>query len=116
MDEGLVVDKVEYNSGGGYDPATGVFTAPVTGLYLFLANVAADASGKEAWIRIVHHNTELCKAWSRYSSEIELASCHAATRVVKGQEVQIFTFGQDKGRIRGRQWTTFTGVLIQRED
>ncbi|XP_062613566.1 uncharacterized protein LOC134275303 [Saccostrea cucullata] len=37
----LVFDKIVYNIGGGYDSSTGVFTAPVDGNFVFLANVQA---------------------------------------------------------------------------
>ncbi|MBL0311074.1 MAG: hypothetical protein IPP77_15835 [Bacteroidetes bacterium] len=35
----MIFDSVFYNLGGGYDPNTGEFTAPVTGLYHFDASI-----------------------------------------------------------------------------
>ncbi|XP_052789271.1 cerebellin-3-like isoform X2 [Mya arenaria] len=40
----LVFDKVLTDVGGGYKPGTGVFTAPVNGLYVFSASVMVDLS------------------------------------------------------------------------
>ncbi|XP_025098013.1 tripartite motif-containing protein 45-like [Pomacea canaliculata] len=35
----VIFDVVDFNEGGGYDTATGVFTAPITGTYIFVANL-----------------------------------------------------------------------------
>ena len=40
-----VFNVVNLNVGGGYDPQTGIFTAPITGYYKFDYNAATDNSG-----------------------------------------------------------------------
>ncbi|XP_025113222.1 uncharacterized protein LOC112575516 [Pomacea canaliculata] len=111
----LVLDRVEYNAGGGYDSTTGIFTAPVTGLYLFLATIGASSGDAAANVHIEVNGHARTGCFSKYSTNIELSTCHGADRVVKGQQVRIVT-ERDKRRIRGGWWTTFTVVLIQRED
>jgi len=50
-----VFNVVNLNVGGGYDPQTGIFTAPITGYYKFDYNAATDNSG------ILWYNTSFIK-------------------------------------------------------
>ncbi|PVD22201.1 hypothetical protein C0Q70_18007 [Pomacea canaliculata] len=42
----LVFGEIRANTGGAYNPATGVFTAPVAGLYLFTVQTYIRVSGR----------------------------------------------------------------------
>ncbi|XP_052818363.1 caprin-2-like [Mya arenaria] len=41
----IIFNEMLYNIGRGYDSATGKFTAPVTGIYLFIVNLCPTKSG-----------------------------------------------------------------------
>jgi hypothetical protein len=41
----MTYDAVEYNVGNNFDPATGIFTSPVDGIYTFNVSYYADGSG-----------------------------------------------------------------------
>ena len=41
----MTYDAVEYNVGSSFDPASGIFTAPVDGIYTFNVSYYADGSG-----------------------------------------------------------------------
>ena len=41
------MDKVIFNDGNGYDPLTGIFTAPVSGVYIFAAQFFTHSVGTD---------------------------------------------------------------------
>ncbi|XP_025091119.1 cerebellin-3-like isoform X2 [Pomacea canaliculata] len=45
----LVFNHVLMNTGGGYSPTTGVFTAPCRGLYVFLVQMFTRGNGHANW-------------------------------------------------------------------
>ncbi|PVD32652.1 hypothetical protein C0Q70_08097 [Pomacea canaliculata] len=45
----LVFNHVLMNTGGGYSPTTGVFTAPCRGLYVFLVQMFTSGHGHAKW-------------------------------------------------------------------
>lgn len=45
----VVFNKVLMNTGGGYNPTTGVFTAPRRGLYVFLVQTFTNGKGDANW-------------------------------------------------------------------
>lgn len=113
--ETLKLDSVHYNGGGGYDSTTGIFTAPVTGLYLFMATIGGVGTSTTARIYIEVNGNPLTGCYSGLENDLELATCHGAYRIVKGQRIRIVREGSSTRQIWGGNWTTFTVVLIQRE-
>ncbi|XP_048743994.2 heavy metal-binding protein HIP-like [Ostrea edulis] len=70
----LVFPRVVYNIGGGYDPNTGVFTAPVDGHFFFFVNVQSYGS-QYIYTYLVLNGTPkvTTMAYSTYSSGPNLA-------------------------------------------
>ncbi|PVD22126.1 hypothetical protein C0Q70_17930 [Pomacea canaliculata] len=113
--ETLKLDVVHFNGGGGYDSTTGIFTAPVTGLYLFMATIGGVGTSTAARIYIEVNGNPLTGCYSGLENDLELATCHGANRVLKGQRIRIVKEGSSTRQIWGGNWTTFTVVLIRRE-
>ncbi|WAR31312.1 C1QT3-like protein [Mya arenaria] len=57
----IVFNNVVTDVGGSYDPGTGVFAAPVEGLYVFSASVMVDlsTSANNAYIRISKNDSNI---------------------------------------------------------
>lgn len=118
-EQAIVYDKVILNEGLAYNNATGTFTVPVSGLYLFSwSSVASQAPGSDAydvWISIIVNTDRLTTAVgdSRGEWEDNQGSNTIILHVNKGDVV--FTehyggttlFADSRHRV-----TTFSGVLL----
>uniref|UniRef100_A0A8W8J8Q2 C1q domain-containing protein n=1 Tax=Magallana gigas TaxID=29159 RepID=A0A8W8J8Q2_MAGGI len=63
----LVFPTVIYSEGTGYNPSTGIFTAPTAGTYVFYVSVQS-ANRKYLWLDIVLNGSSKVRATAYYSS------------------------------------------------
>jgi len=78
----FVFDIVNLNVGGGYDPHTGVFTAPISGYYKFDYNVASNNDSSTRW-----YQTTFTKNGLRVQPNNVVTGLHTQLNNMAGQIV-----------------------------
>ncbi|XP_076468531.1 uncharacterized protein LOC143299220 [Babylonia areolata] len=108
----LICDHVINSVGGGYDIGTGEFTAPLGGVYCFMATTSpnkADAK-KEARLDIVLDGK--LKGYA-FSEGYSWSTGHTVVKMKAGQRVWLRTYGDKGYTFYAGWWTSFTGMLLQ---
>ena len=109
-------NKVLLNVGHAYEPNTGVFTAPRSGVYQFIYFLAYDETNQsQTWIRLIKNGAVLNAAVvDQINSAQDVQGGNAAIVQLNAHEtVWIETWHQNNAEIHG-QWgfTSFSGFLL----
>ncbi|XP_060600987.1 complement C1q-like protein 4 isoform X2 [Ruditapes philippinarum] len=107
----ILFDKIITNTGGAYHNHTGVFIAPVKGLYEFQLS-AMSSAGSHLYLAFVRDGTVISHIYpdAAGSSSYETAGNQWVVELNQGSEVWIQT--QTGGTIHGNCFTVFSGFLI----
>ncbi|XP_045206770.2 uncharacterized protein LOC123559013, partial [Mercenaria mercenaria] len=114
--QNIVFDHVETNTGNGYNPHHGVFTAPVSGLYLFYTSVLADHN-RIIWCQIVINGKNKASAYARGTDgRHDQGSQAIIVQLQQGDDVAVQNLDADDS-IYGDQYiySTFSGFLLQQD-
>ncbi|KAL3868583.1 hypothetical protein ACJMK2_041384 [Sinanodonta woodiana] len=112
--EVLKLDKVDMNEGNGYNPALGVFRAPVKGLYILSVTAMTRGDGLPVHIALMSGDKEIARL---FSGDV------GSGRMVGAVSVPAILFENDNIFIKaivmhagffGIHYTSFSGVLLQR--
>ncbi|XP_052078779.1 heavy metal-binding protein HIP-like [Mytilus californianus] len=102
----LVFDKVYLNEGGGYNAHTGLFTAPVNGMYYFAVSFLAVRGTTH--LMLLKNNHEVSRGYG--NSHDETGSIVSTVLLKRGDIVRIAEMtGRGRDRTRGDGWSSFTG-------
>ena len=110
-DSPLKFDAVISNIGGAYNPATGVFTAPASGLYVLYAQLMKHAATPTIHWAIAKSGTVLCMNALDAPNNVYKSSCLATARLHEGEQVYVRRNDGDL-ILEGSWWCSFSGYLL----
>lgn len=107
-------DNVITNVGNGYNHQTGVFTAPVAGLYAFHLNFMSTNDSPNIHLTIEKEGPEVIgHAWAEGSTDnYDKVSTTVVVSMQQGQQAWV-RHQAGSTHIRGSNWSAFTGLLVQ---
>ncbi|XP_062590172.1 uncharacterized protein LOC134251774 [Saccostrea cucullata] len=109
----LVFSKVITNSGGGYNANTGIFTAPVAGMYQFFVTVISYGSQDIYLYIAVNGNTKVtAAAEAKSSSTYQTGTNMLLVNLNQGDTVWIKRYTGTGYYSDNTPITTFSGVLL----
>ncbi|XP_071160261.1 complement C1q-like protein 3 [Mytilus edulis] len=103
-------DKVVTNNENGYNPNTGIFTAPVAGVYQFSYTVMSEG-GKFLAVYLSHNNTKQQSLWMKGSSH-EMAANNIILNLQKRDKVAVKSHGSYSIYSNGDLYSSFSGYLV----
>ena len=108
----LPFDKTITNVGNAYNTNTGIFTAPVTGVYAFALNMMAPTGLTHGYLSlaIMKQGAILDLVWAPATHADDQGSTDVTTHLTAGEQVWVRQQAGDA--VRGSYWTVFTGYLL----
>lgn len=108
----LVFDVVDVNEGSGYDRASGVFTAPASGVYLLHASLLNNDQHSADWWGLYKGSTQVCLALLESSRPWDNPTCTTPLHLQAGDTVVVRAKNQDVEQLYGERFCAFSGFLI----
>ena len=108
----IILNHASTNIGNAYDTTTGVFTAPVSGLYDFQATIMPNSIGHEVYAAIVVDNARVAMAVADTDhDDWDQSTLKAVVHVNAGQKVRLKN-GSAPSDYHA-PYTTFSGILVK---
>ncbi|KAL2087927.1 hypothetical protein ACEWY4_016755 [Coilia grayii] len=112
QDKVLVYKGVFLNYGGAYNPSTGVFTAPVNGVYSFNYHIYGYSSNRMG-VSLFKNEERISTAYDHPSIDsTDTASNSALLSLNKGDEVTIRLWAGHTLYMSSNNHNTFNGFLV----
>nr|ADD24462.1 Cerebellin-3 [Lepeophtheirus salmonis] len=115
-EENLTFNGVSCNVGGGLDPESGVFIAPIGGAYIFIFHVATH-DNKKALLSIRHNGEEVASIFDQNHKDNHKNSMAGTTILLslkKGDEVVVYAYtGTWLADFPMNHYTHWVGLLLK---
>ncbi|XP_060605459.1 collagen alpha-2(VIII) chain-like [Ruditapes philippinarum] len=110
----LIFEKTFTNEGTGYDTSTGLFTAPVGGLYQFVIHTCAY-KGKHSYLGLVLEGNVIAADANYGDESYGCNNFGAIVRVKSGSKIWVKSTSSGSNRQlyqSGYRFNTFSGLLV----
>ncbi|VDP54473.1 unnamed protein product, partial [Schistosoma mattheei] len=109
----LIFESVMLNLGNGYDNTTGIFTVPVSGVYIFVVVISAQ-SYEKAGVRLLQNGKVVLLSWCE-STFWATVTNQAIIQLNKND--QIWLECRDEAyRLHGHMYSSLSGYLLYPHD
>lgn len=112
VDTVITFEDVLLNQGGGYDPQTGIFTAPGDGLYSFTWAFLTKKEGTIYFSAIVDHVTKVRSCIKNLQEDYISTTGHLLYELKKGNKVWIQSYYVVATYVHANAYTYFSGHRI----
>lgn len=110
-DQTIVFNHIISNEGNGYDSANGIFTAKVSGVYVFYVQIRG-VQNYACLVDIVNHGTTLTSTWvSDYGAD----SSMVVYRLNAGDQIWIRNTHNLNDRCKIDDYSSFSGFLLYQQ-
>lgn len=112
QDDVIVFDHVVSNLGNGYDNGSGIFTAPVNGVYMFMVSFLVDDGYVN--IHLLKNDQEYVRGYAAKYHLEESGFVQTVLKLSLGDQVTVRMIqGNYTGCLRGDYYTSFAGLMIE---
>lgn len=110
----IVFQSVIHNFGNAYDVTAGIFTAPVTGLYLFSVQICTYYSNHGRFQAVVDRSANVILAIQEYDSSHHTSTSNTVSQyLTEGQRVWVqASYGSTNLFEDAECWNQFSGCLV----
>ncbi|XP_043093880.1 caprin-2 isoform X2 [Puntigrus tetrazona] len=115
LDQPIAFDLLHTNLGEMFDTATGRFTCPAAGAYVFIFHILKLAISVPLYINLMRNEEVMVSAYANDGApDHETASNHAVLQLFQGDQVWLRLH---RGAIYGSSWkySTFSGFLLYQD-
>lgn len=111
-DQKIIFDIHDVNEGGAYSPTSGVFTAPLEGLYLFAVTITTRKKDPDAYL--FRNGYTVLPLFNHSEDDYRQASASVVLHLVTGDRVWVDWNGAtETSIIQAKHESVFSGCLLQ---
>ncbi|KAH3805983.1 hypothetical protein DPMN_134293 [Dreissena polymorpha] len=111
VNQNIVFDSVILNDGGGFNAYHGLFTAPVTGYYLFSTTILHTPHSQELHAGIMHKGNLIAMIHG-FVNVFEQGTQTVVLKVRTGEQVWIGNRDYTNQYVYGDYYSSFSGFLL----
>jgi len=111
----VACDDIIYNTGNGYSAETNTFTAPISGIYLFVAAVGFNRAGSGDDISLrINKNGRTISGTTFFDDSLSTAVIQVSTiiNLVNGDQVTVSFFNGQNGTLTIGRQSFFSGSIL----